>query len=176
MRSMWGAADLIQCGACVAVCCSVLQCFAVCATCNPDSKNIPYTWHDTQLTHTKHCNTLQHTATHCNTLQHAATHCNTLQHMTWYSTHTYETNLFYFPWFSGSLQLWITGSLQLNSHILHTAPHCTTLQYTATHCNTLQLNSHIPNKFIWLSWIFVVLNTYSCRRRSGKWTADSSSS
>ena len=29
---------------------------------------------------TKHCNTLQRTATHCNTLQHAATRCNTLQH------------------------------------------------------------------------------------------------
>jgi len=24
---------------------------------------------------TRHCNTLQHTATHCNTLQHTATHC-----------------------------------------------------------------------------------------------------
>jgi len=30
--------------------------------------------------YTKHCNTLQHTATHCNTLQHTATHCITLQH------------------------------------------------------------------------------------------------
>ena len=29
---------------------------------------------------TKHCHTLQHTATQCNTMQHPATHCNTLQH------------------------------------------------------------------------------------------------
>ena len=32
------------------------------------------------VSHIRHCNTLQHTATHCNTLQYAATHCNTLQH------------------------------------------------------------------------------------------------
>jgi len=29
----------------------------------------------------RHCNTLQRTATHCNALQHTATHCNTLLHL-----------------------------------------------------------------------------------------------
>jgi len=63
--------SVLQCvAACVAVCCNVLQCVAVC--CN-DVLNL-------RSVAVCPCNTLQHTATHFNTLQHTATHCNTLQH------------------------------------------------------------------------------------------------
>jgi len=54
---------------CVALCCSVLQCVAVC-----DS--------NARATHrycvVVCCNVLPHTATHCNTLPHTATHYNTV--------------------------------------------------------------------------------------------------
>ena len=40
--------------------------------------------------HTRHCSTLQRTATHCNTLSRTATHCNTLQHtLTQCNTHSH---------------------------------------------------------------------------------------
>ena len=65
---------------------------------------------------TRHCNTLQHTATHCNTLRHTATHCDTLQHT---ATHC--------------------------NTLRHTATHCNTLQHTATHCYTLQRTGREPS-------------------------------
>jgi len=63
----------------VAVCCSALQCIAVCCSI--------FNHETVETTHTKfylglccrrqrNCNTLQHTATLCNTLQHTATHCD----------------------------------------------------------------------------------------------------
>ena len=87
-----------ECAVCCSgsVCCSVLQCVAVCCSvgwmksvreprgCVPlrprarHCKTLHTATHCT-LQHTAHCNILQHTA-HCNTLQHTATHCNTLQH------------------------------------------------------------------------------------------------
>ena len=65
---------------CVAVCCSVLQCVAVCccvlqcvAVCCSVLQGRPH----------EQCAagqiSLQHTATHCSSLQHTATHCNQLQ-------------------------------------------------------------------------------------------------
>jgi len=110
------------------VCCSVLQCVAVCCSqqrrgakchvrdmtsdalyeCDPPSYIVGYDCacvHCNILEYTAtHCNTLQHTAEHCNTLQHTATHCNTLQHT---ATHC--------------------------NTLLNTAAHCNTLQHTATH-------------------------------------------
>jgi len=59
------------------VCCSVLQCVAVCcsvlAIADDATKRLR------QAIGGIHCHMpLQHTETHCNTLQHTATHCNTL--------------------------------------------------------------------------------------------------
>jgi len=63
-----------------AVCCSVLQCVAVCCMIYTRSDST-YTGASAVLQHTAaHCSTLQHTAAHCNTLQHTATHRNTVQH------------------------------------------------------------------------------------------------
>ena len=87
---------------------------------------------------TKHCNTLQYTATHCNTkhcnscvsiphLQSTATHCNTLQHTAIQSTAT-------------AVSPYLTYKA-----LQHTAIHCNT-----KHCNScvsiphLQALSHIP--------------------------------
>ena len=72
---------------------------------------------------TRHCNTLQHTATLCNTLQHTATHCNTLQYTAIHCNTLQHT------------------AIHCNT-LHHTAPHCNTLQHTATHYNTLQ---HTPS-------------------------------
>ena len=69
------------------------------------------------LFQTRHCNTLQHSATHCNTLQHTATHCNTLQH-------------------TATLCNTLQHSATLCNTLQHTATHCHTLQHTTTHCNT----------------------------------------
>ena len=69
---------------CVAVCSNVLQCVAVSeqtavifrtAPCN-----LTRARRQKHVGATKHCNTLQHTASHCSTVQHNAAHHNTLQH------------------------------------------------------------------------------------------------
>ena len=65
----------------VAVCCSVLQCVAMCT--------IPRTLHlsngmRSEGSVASYIKILQHTATHCNTLQHTATHCITSQHVASY--------------------------------------------------------------------------------------------
>ena len=57
---------------CVAVCCSLMQCGAVCCANKGRDKDKSS---ESYCTYEKHCNALQHTATHCNTLQHTATHC-----------------------------------------------------------------------------------------------------
>ena len=87
-RNQW----LVCCSVlqCVAVCCSVwqcvLQCVAVCGSvwlvcCGVSSHG--HEWQFNGVDTNSHCNTLQHTVTHCNTLQHTATHCQILlQHTT----------------------------------------------------------------------------------------------
>jgi len=60
----------VDCYTDIAVCCSVLQCVAVC----PD------------------------TATHCNTLQHTATHCNTLLYRYGYRLHIWGVSYGSFCW------------------------------------------------------------------------------
>ena len=56
-------------------CCSMAQCVAVC--CNERLLLCLPTAHNTPVSQ---CNTLHHTATNCNTLQHTAQDSNTLQH------------------------------------------------------------------------------------------------
>ena len=85
---------------------------------------------------TRHCNTLQHTATHCNALQHTATHCNTLQHT---ATHCIT--------YVESTRSVIQDTLQ------HTATHCNTLQHTATHCNTyVESTTSVIQDMLMNSW------------------------
>jgi len=134
----------------VAVCCSVIQCDAVCCM----RVKYMYSQHAREVyvlpkilcAHTvTHCNTLQHAATrcntlqqtaedarevhplpknivrtHCNTLQHAATRCNTLQKM--------HVKCSYSPKISCAHTCNTLCTLQ------HTATHCNTLQHAATHC------------------------------------------
>ena len=98
------------------MCCSVLQCIAVCGVLSMRKNSIPkrYTIYNILQRTATHCNTLQHTATHintfdaeagrlnprkmsflqhtattCNTLQRTATHCHTLQHYKLQPTATY---------------------------------------------------------------------------------------
>jgi len=141
----------LVCGfACVAMCCSVLQCVRLSVSewtlrhpvtqrySHPLTLGNTHTPKDTQwliceqsmtfycfaTLRDSRCNTLQHTATHCSTLQHAATHCNTLQH-----TATPCNALPHTATHCNALQ--------------HTATHCNALQHPTTHCNTLQhTNSH----------------------------------
>jgi len=88
--------------------------------------------------YTRHCNTLQHTATLYNTLQHAATRCNTLQCTRYIHTHLYTQ---------------------------HTATHCNTLQHTATRCNTLQCTPYIhTHLYIHLS-LYLPTHVYVYRWR-----------
>jgi len=132
----------------VAVCCSVLQCVAVCcknfavccryvAVCCILSLSSP-PMSGQQHTAT-HCSTLHHTATHAThriTLQSTATdlvdilvnhvkpatNCNKLQHTAAYCN---------------ILQHTLLVSLLLMSGLQYTAIHCNTLQQTATDCITL---------------------------------------
>ena len=122
---------------CVAVCCSGLQCAAVCrsflilsqfvAVCCSEAAILlvlrqRLRWYLLPHTATSHC--MQHTtATHCNTLLHrAATHyCNTLQHTT---THCNTLRC-----------------AEAEAAIVPAATHgCIALQHTTAthHCNTLQ--------------------------------------
>ena len=66
----------------VHMCCSVLQCVAVCCSVLQHENRNPITRRrDVPRNLVKICcSVLQHAATRCNTLQHTATHCNTLQH------------------------------------------------------------------------------------------------
>jgi len=127
------------------VCCSVLQCVAVCSA---DCMGQSYIWCiETADAREKNVaratpNTLQHTATHCNTIQLTATrctfensvrqkrssegtskgtakHCSALQHTATYGTSQHKRT-------------------KDKTTLQHTATHCNTLQHTATHCNTLQ--------------------------------------
>ena len=100
------------------MCCSVLQCVAVCTTSTSRAANTAATLSlSTGKLPATHCNSLQHTATHCNTLQHTGTHCNSLHHT----------------------------AAHCNTR-QHTAAHYKTLQHTATYCNTLQHTATCCNK------------------------------
>ena len=125
----------------VAVCCSMLQCVAVCVAHRSMisfgcSSTMPYDcsyqkmmcckYREVEVCWTAvatYCNTLQHTTTHCNSLQLTATHCNSLQHTT---THC------------NSLQL--TATQRKSAAILvafsGATTHCNTMQLSATHCNS----------------------------------------
>ena len=82
----WGATTRLMVHHSVAVCCSVLQCVAVCQQLATE-----HSWKQTIsasspvfgfcLGNIQRHKTLQNTAKHCNILQHTATHCNTLQHI-----------------------------------------------------------------------------------------------
>jgi len=109
------------------VCCSVLQCVAVCcsvavpAVCcsvavRPECCSMLQSlrlsvslWGYLALTSCRLLSHVQHTATHCNTLQHTATYCNTLQ-----------------------------PTIAYCYTLLHTAKYCNLLQHIANHCNILQ--------------------------------------
>ena len=132
----------------VAVCCSVLRCFAVCWTlqhtaiyCNTLQQKTAT--HSNTLHHTTtDCTALQHTATHYNALQHAATHCNTLQHLEIVrqkkQTATDCNTLQHVaPPTVRSPEDTATADQATPTPLQHTATHCTTLQHTATHYNTL---------------------------------------
>ena len=106
-------------------------------------------------TGSKHCNTLQHTATHCNrcskqrtgrysmlftrvlahvwrnTLQPLTTHCNTLQHTAIY---TASYSIICAIQVVSKKPVGIPYYSHVYWHILYIT-HCNTLQHTATHCN-----------------------------------------
>jgi len=131
------------------MCCSVLQCVAVCCK-RPGSLGslritaIQYmykrfdwylfVWWLKETTY-RDCNTLQRTATHCHTLHDTSTQCNmqqcgsALQHSTAHCIQVASQ--------CNALQHTAThcNTLQRNT------THCNALQHTATHCNTLQHNA-----------------------------------
>ena len=106
--------------------------------------------------YTRHCNTLQHTATLCNTLeqilQHIATHCNTLQHfVTLCDTlqqilqHTATDTATRLISCKKSRSMKHSESTALHNTLQQAVTQCNTLQHTAatlqhtaTYCNTLQ--------------------------------------
>jgi len=123
----------------VAVCCSVLQCVAVCLVSSATFSRRP-TRHSTTHAFIK-ASTMQHTSTHCKTPTfvnpnnapiHTNPPCNTVQHAAIHSN---------------SLQLTATHCNTAPHKRLacaqHIAIHCNTLQRTVTHCNTLH---HRPTK------------------------------
>jgi len=133
----------LSCLLCVAECCSVLQCVAVCwlwhhdrvsrSICNTLQQMLRLTlsWCHSQHTAT-HCNTLQHTATHCNTLQHTATHCNTLSYL-------YHVYLYYYI----LLYIIIYTYIQIVLH--NTLFHTTIVSiYIITCTESVTLHSFIP--------------------------------
>jgi len=123
----------LSCLLCVAECCSVLQCVAVC-----------WLWHHDRVSRSI-CNTLQqmlrltlswchsqHTATHCNTLQHTATHCNTLSYL-------YHVYLYYYI----LLYIIIYTYIQIVLH--NTLFHTTIVSiYIITCTESVTLHSFIP--------------------------------
>jgi len=131
---------------CVAVCCSVLQRWAVCCSactiCNSRLQlqdNLAFlvctwpvhVWYEWVMSLPTYCNILQHNATHCNTLQHTATHCNCMTN--WRSSYAWgespsDTNE---SCPCNTLQHTVTHGNTRQ----HTATRCNTLQHTATHCN-----------------------------------------
>ena len=132
----------------VNMCCSVLQCVAVC--CSRSVLQCVAVWHDSgtslgcpwspTLQHTMkphiatHCNTLQHNATYCDTLQQIAKHCLTLQNIT-----THYLTLQHTASCCNILQHTATPFNTLQRTATHCNTPCNTLQHTATHCNTLQV-------------------------------------
>ena len=135
------------------MCCSVLQCVAVCCSecvpllsrsgglhwkCNgayTDRRAPEIARFGRSASNGTHCNSLQHTATQCNTLQHTATPCNSDPILQFYRGGVYSaaSNVAH----CNTLQHTATRCNTMQ----HTATHCTTLQHTATHCNTLQITA-----------------------------------
>ena len=121
---------MLQCGA---VCCSWLQCVAVCFR---GGVTVSYPTHTRTMTHIQKRGgggfDLSHlpvtckirdfvTATHCDMLQHTKIHCNKLQR-----TAT-QDEAFYKPW-------------PLEHSVTHVTC-CSTLQHTRIYCITLQHSS-----------------------------------
>jgi len=136
----------------------------------------------------RHCNTLEDTATHCNTLQHTATHCNTTLQQQLYRIRRHIQ--YHAVWhiiefltcksrrrFNNEQTLHHTAT-QCNT-VQHSATHCNILQHTATHCNTLQhtatphCNSiyavweHVWYHAVWYIIIFLTPFTYLCVQEKG---------
>jgi len=83
--------------------------------------------HTLFVSHGKHCNILQHSATCCNNLQQTVTHCNIIE-------------------ISWSLMAAVLRILLLCVTRQHAATRCNTLQHTAAHCNILQRTATHSNK------------------------------
>ena len=108
--------SVVQCGA---VCCSVLHCFCTvlhcfwtvlhCAALCHSASHCSAVWCSVVQCGAVWCNVMRCAIVCCSMLQRASVHCNTLQH---------------------------TTSHRITLH--HTVTHCSTPQHTATHCNTLQ--------------------------------------
>jgi len=113
-----------------AVCCSVLQCVAVCCSgCYITSREAGTHQEESIARVGTAIESLQHAATYCNTLQHTA---NTLQY-----TETHQ-------------QRSITHAGTARGDATHCTTHCNTrchtLQHAATHCNTLHHTTIYCNK------------------------------
>jgi len=149
------------------LCCSVLQCVAVCCNSAPFHANThsltsvransfaettTLSVGDNILQHTAiHYNALHHTSTNCNsttpccsTLHHTTTHCYTLRHThcrTHSHAHTWAASLRWPPTHrktgKNTAQLRGLASLPLLIRCDTSAIHCNTLHHTATHCNKL---------------------------------------
>ena len=135
----------------VAVCCSVMQCVAVCerptrapAFCACLFRMV--------ICQRKCCNTLQHSVARCNALQRTATHCNTLQHDATHFEIAVLTPVLNSMMRSNTLQHTADAaarcstlcssstdaSVEFDDEEHHTAPHCS---HIASHCGTLQHTS-----------------------------------
>ena len=123
--ALWLLCRLLIWGKCVAVCCSVLQCVAMCCCSVLQCVAVCCSvWHESwmylvlffySLNRGILSFALQHSATQCNEVQHAATHCNN----------------------SSDIHV-IHMETLCHSHCntaQHIATHCNTLQHAATHCN-----------------------------------------
>ena len=147
------------------MCCSVLQCVAVCGILSILGGVAGVARHN----YVRHGWGRYATATHCNTLQRTATHCNAPQHT---ATRQVVRDPFFLDMDGYSSLGVTTGILDddgyqsaavgnscvsalgveldtspfclalLRRLLVHTTTHCNTLQYSAVHCNTC-CNSHI---------------------------------
>jgi len=89
---------------------------------------------------------IMHTTKHCNTLQHTATHCNILQRT--FNVGFGDRSQFIF------ISFWLC-TLQ------HTVTHCNTLQHNATDCNRLQHNTTHVQRRLWRQESIHILPSYS---------------
>jgi len=122
------------------VCCSVLQCVAMCGSVLPCVTVCCDTLYCGAVM-ASHCNILQHTAAHCSTLQHTATHCNTLENTATQFTHTFR--LQYVAVFCHKLcvatnldSFHTVDTVPIHYVHIHTYTHFP--PHAATYCNILQ--------------------------------------